>query len=89
MNGVALRISRGAGAGDIFRFLRPAAGVVTPRYRRAVQPGSKSPRRNGMAQHEGQQADWGDLKIGLMGLGIGLVWILIVSAIAYWLAAGH
>jgi hypothetical protein len=42
-----------------------------------------------MAQHEGQQADWGDLKIGLMGLGIGLVWILIVSAIAYWLAAGH
>jgi len=42
-----------------------------------------------MAQHEGQQADWTDLKIGLAGLGIGLVWIFIVAAFSYWLAAGH
>jgi len=29
-----------------------------------------------------------DLKVGLTGLGLGLVWVLIVSVIAYFLAAG-
>jgi hypothetical protein len=29
-----------------------------------------------------------DLKIGLLGLSIGLVWILIVGTIAHLLAAG-
>ncbi len=34
--------------------------------------------------HEQQAGS--DLKIGLMGFGIGLVWIFIVGAIAYFLA---
>jgi hypothetical protein len=41
-----------------------------------------------MAQHD-QHGDWMDFKIGLVGLGIGLVWVFIVAAISYWLAAGH
>lgn len=28
-----------------------------------------------------------DLKVGLLGLSAGLVWIVIVGAFAYWLAA--
>ena len=27
-----------------------------------------------------------DLKIGLTGLGIALVWLLLVAAVSYWLA---
>jgi hypothetical protein len=27
-----------------------------------------------------------DLKIGLLGLGAGLVWIVIIGSFAYWLA---
>lgn len=37
-----------------------------------------------MERHE---AGSSDLKIGLIGLAIGLVWVLIVSAFAYSLAA--
>ena len=36
-----------------------------------------------MAHHENQKSD---LKIGLLGLSIGLVWILVVGAISYFMA---
>lgn len=36
-----------------------------------------------MAHHEKQKSD---LKIGLLGLSIGLVWILVVGAIAHFMA---
>jgi hypothetical protein len=38
-----------------------------------------------MAAHQEQEQS--DLKFGLVGLGIGLVWVFIVAAIAYALAA--
>ena len=38
------------------------------------------------AQHSEQSPEQSDLKIGLVGLAIGLVWIAIVAAIAYSLA---
>ena len=41
-------------------------------------------RVRGMESHE--EHGTSDLKIGLLGLGVGLVWILIVGAFAYWLA---
>jgi hypothetical protein len=33
--------------------------------------------------HETEQSN---LKVGLAGLGIGLVWVFIVAAFSYWLA---
>jgi hypothetical protein len=41
-----------------------------------------------MQPHNGEH-EQSDLKIGLVGLALSMVWILIVSAFAYWLAAGH
>jgi hypothetical protein len=38
-----------------------------------------------MMARQGQEQS--DLKIGLVGLGLGLIWVLIVGAFAYWLAA--
>jgi hypothetical protein len=41
-----------------------------------------------MAARQGpQEPEPSDLKIGYLGLGIGIVWILVVGAFAYWLAA--
>jgi hypothetical protein len=37
-----------------------------------------------MAGHEVPQRS--DLKIGLAGLGIGLLWVLVVAGFSYWLA---
>jgi hypothetical protein len=34
--------------------------------------------------HEKQTSS--DLKVGLMGLGLGLIWIFIVAAFSHWLA---
>lgn len=33
-----------------------------------------------------QEVQKSDLKIGLTGLGIALVWLFFVAAVAYWLA---
>lgn len=38
-----------------------------------------------MATHHEQEKS--DLKIGLTGLAIGLVWVAIVGTFAYWLSA--